>query len=76
MDYYNTVIINEQKKRSSASNSVYRNVLENSAKEIFGNFKFHTMTIINKTFFFFSFEIYFQRSGRDHLCFFSLAKKK
>lgn len=39
MDYYNTVIINEQKKRSSASNSVYRNVLENvhfnSAKEIF-----------------------------------------
>lgn len=57
MDYYNTVIINEQKKRSSASNSVYRNVLENvhfnSAKEIFGNFKFHTMTIINKTFFFF-----------------------
>lgn len=28
MDYHNTVIINEQKKRSSASNNVYRNVLE------------------------------------------------
>lgn len=70
MDYHNTVIINEQKKRSSASNNVYRNVLQKyhlTLSEIFWNFKSYKKSLTKP---YFSFEIYFQSSGKDHLCFF------